>query len=149
DLTGDGKPDIIARQAGTGVLWLYPGNGRGGWLPRTKVGAGWQTMDAIGAAGGLAGDGRAAGLARQAGTGALWLYPGNGRGGWLPRTQVGSGWQIMNAIVGPGDITGDGRADVLARQASTGELWLYPGDGRGGWLPRIKVGVGWQTMDAI
>ncbi|MBD3784833.1 MAG: hypothetical protein IE926_18105, partial [Micrococcales bacterium] len=33
------------------------------------------------------------------------------------------------------DFTGDGRADLLARD-TLGQLWLYPGNGRGGWLPR-------------
>ncbi|MFW0774443.1 hypothetical protein ACLRGI_14885 [Paenarthrobacter nitroguajacolicus] len=37
-------------------------------------------------------------LARDAG-GALWLYPGNGKSGWLPRGLVGSGWNAMNLII--------------------------------------------------
>ena len=82
-------------------------------------------------------------------TGYLWLYPGNGRGGWLPRVGVGTGWNIFSAIVGPGDLNGDGAADLLARQPSNGYLWLYPGNGRGGWLPRVRVGTGWNGMTAI
>jgi hypothetical protein len=37
-------------------------------------------------------------LARDEATGALWLYPGNGRGGWLPRAQVGRSWHVMDAL---------------------------------------------------
>jgi hypothetical protein len=29
----------------------------------------------------------------------LWLYPGDGSGGWLGRSQVGSGWNSMSAIL--------------------------------------------------
>ena len=92
-------------------------------------------MDALETPGDLNGDGRLDVLARERATGYLWLYPGNGRGAWLPRVRVGSGWDRFNAIVGPGDLTGDQRVDVLARERATGYLWLYPGNGRGGWLP--------------
>ncbi len=86
-------------------------------------------------------------LARDA-NGVLWLYPGNANKDWLPRKQVGSGWNAMNLITTPGDFNGDGNPDVLARD-SIGDLWLYPGDGNSDWLPRSKVGVGWNAMTAL
>jgi hypothetical protein len=49
----------------------------------------------------------------------------------------------MTAIVTPGDFNGDARPDVLARDSS-GNLWLYPGNGAGGWLTRSRVGQGWS-----
>lgn len=86
-------------------------------------------------------------LARDS-SGSLWLYPGDANEGWLPRTQVGSGWNVMNLIVAAGDFNGDGNSDALARDAA-GDLWLYPGDGDSDWLPRSKVGVGWNAMTAV
>jgi len=86
-------------------------------------------------------------LARD-GAGYLWLYRGDGRGGWLPRVRVGNGWSGMTALLGPGDFDGDRFVDVLARDGA-GYLWLYRGDGRGGWLPRVRVGNGWNTIDAL
>ncbi len=149
DLNGDWTNDVVAREASTGALWLYGGDGRGGWLPRRQVGTGWQGMSVIDTAGDLSGDGKPDVLAREAATGALWLYPGNGAGGWLPRVRVGSGWQGMDLVLGPGDFTGDRAADVLARDRTSGDLWLYPGNGAGGWLSRARVGTGWQIMDAL
>jgi serine protease len=146
DMNGDGKPDVLARDNG-GVLWLYQGNGRGGWLGRVQAGNGWNGMTSIVGAGDMNGDGRNDVLARD-GSGALWLYQGNGRGGWLGRTQAGNGWNAMTAVVGPGDMNGDGRNDVLARDTA-GVLWLYPGNGRGGWLARAKAGSGWNAMTAV
>jgi hypothetical protein len=47
-------------------------------------------------------------VAREAATGYLWLYRGNGTGGWLPRVRIGTGWQGMNLIETVGDFNGDG-----------------------------------------
>lgn len=146
DLNSDRKADVLARDSG-GTLWRYPGNGHGGWLPRVRVGGGWNGMTAVVGTGDMNTDGRADVLARDTG-GTSWLYPGNGSGGWLPRIRVGGGWNTMTAMVGPGDMNGDGKADLLARDTS-GNLWLYPGNGRSGWLPRIPAGGGWNVMTAF
>ncbi|HSO92130.1 MAG TPA: hypothetical protein VLR70_13370, partial [Arthrobacter sp.] len=39
-------PTVLARDGG-GVLWSYPGDGAGGWLPRSQVGSGWNGMTSI------------------------------------------------------------------------------------------------------
>ena len=82
------------------------------------------------------------------GAGTLWLYPGDGSGGWLAPRQIGSGWNMMSAIIGSGDFNGDGKVDVMARDTS-GALWLYPGNGSGGWLPPRQIGAGWNVMSTI
>jgi len=134
--------------------WTAPQNLRYPWPQARHLGLLWLTASELAAVTSapprwpdFTGDGASDVLARD-GAGRLWLYPGNGRGGWLPRRQVGAGWQIFNAIVGAGDRTGDGASDVLARDGA-GRLWLYPGNGRGGWLPRRQVGAGWQIFNAL
>jgi FG-GAP-like repeat len=149
DFNGDGPLDVLAREASTGYLWLYRGNGTGGWLPRMRIGTGWNGMNAIVGPGDFNGDQRVDVLARERSTGYLWLYPGNGTGGWLSRVRVGTGWNGFSALVGPGDFNGDGTSDVLAREASTGYLWLYPGNGTGGWKARVRVGTGWNSLSRI
>ena len=55
----------------------------------------------------------------------------------------------MTAIIGSGDFSGDGNVDVLARDTA-GLLWLYRGNGRGGWIsPALQVGNGWQSLTAV
>lgn len=149
DLDGDGAQDVVARESATGYLWLYRGNGTGGWRPRVRLGTGWGKFSSIIGVGDFDGDQRADLLARESATGYLWLYPGNGASGWRPRVRVATGWNGFNTLVAPGDFTGDGRADVLARQRSTGYLWLYPGNGQGGFQARVRVGTGWSSMTAI
>jgi hypothetical protein len=150
DVSGDGAHDVLARNASTGDLWLYRGNGRGGWvLPALRVGTGWQIMNAIVGPGDFNGDGRMDVVARRTSSGALYLYPGNGTGGWLPRVTIGSDWNRFSAVVAPGDFNGDGRADLLARERATGYLWLYPGTGTGSLATRVLVGTGWNGLTAI
>ncbi len=55
----------------------------------------------------------------------------------------------MNAIVGSGDWNYDTKPDLLARERSTGILWLYPGTGTGRLAPRRSLGGGWNAMTAF
>ena len=84
-------------------------------------------MTSIVSPGDFSGDGKADIVARDS-AGALWLYRGNGAGGFAAQTQIGNGWNTMNAIVGPGDFNNDGRIDLAARNAA-GNLFLYFGNG--------------------
>ena len=148
DFNGDQFVDVLARERSTGHLWLYRGNGTGGWLPRVRVGTGWNAYNSIVGPGDFNGDGRVDLLAREAATGDLWLYPGNGTGGWLQRVRVGQGWNSLTTVMSPGDFNGDRTADVVGRDTQ-GNLWLYRGNGSGGWLPRAQMGSGWNGIDLI
>ncbi|MFI0717521.1 FG-GAP-like repeat-containing protein [Streptomyces sp. NPDC021224] len=148
DYNGDSLEDVFARDS-TGVLWFYPGNGKGSLAARTRVGAGWNSMRQMAATGDLNGDGRRDLVAADT-AGALWLYPGNGKGLFGTRVKIGtSGWNAMNALVGAGDLNGDSRSDLLARDTA-GRLWLYPGNGKGAFGARTLIGKsGWNAMQEI
>ncbi|MEV6008260.1 VCBS repeat-containing protein [Streptomyces sp. NPDC051976] len=149
DANSDGRPDLIARDS-AGSLYLYGANGSGAFAPRTKAGYGYQIYDTIvgvqdlylspqfPAAGGL--------LARDR-SGVLWQYQTIG-GRVCSRARVGGGWNTYNMIVGVGDINGDGRNDVVARDGNGG-LWRYDGRTYGGFQPRVEIGWGWQSYKSL
>ncbi|MGW3393134.1 FG-GAP-like repeat-containing protein [Streptomyces hydrogenans] len=136
DLTGDGRGDLLASD-GDGVLWTYPGTGRGGFGARRKVGGGWKAINELVGAGDMNSDRRADLVARDT-TGRLWLYPGTGRGGFGTRKLIGDGgWNAHRELAGLGDVTGDGRPDLVAHLGTASASWtmglrVYPGtaDGR-------------------
>ncbi|WP_461174205.1 S8 family serine peptidase [Arthrobacter sp. Z1-9] len=56
--------------------------------------------------------------------------------------------QMFTPAAVAGDVTGDGKADLTARD-SNGTLWTYTGTGTGLYDRRIKVGDGWNVMTVI
>ncbi|MCZ0981167.1 FG-GAP-like repeat-containing protein [Streptomyces diastatochromogenes] len=145
DLTGDGKGDLLASD-GDGVLWTYPGNGRGWFGARKKVGGGWKAMNEFVGAGDMNSDKKADLVARDT-AGKLWLYPGNGRGWFGTRKLIGTGgWNGHAELAGLGDVTGDGRPDLVAhapgRESHQGRvrLLVYPGTADGHLLAPRDLG---------
>ncbi|MCC3764635.1 VCBS repeat-containing protein [Glycomyces sp. TRM65418] len=149
DYNGDGKTDVFARRGSDGKLYFYSGNGSGGFGPIGTWGTGLKTMSVIETAGDLNGDGFADLIGRVASNGELYLYPGNGQGGHSAPIRIGTGWNAMSAIVSGHDFNGDGTVDVLAREKSTGYLWLYAGRGNGAIGSRVRIGTGWNSMREI
>ncbi|MFD6887867.1 FG-GAP repeat domain-containing protein [Streptomyces sp. NPDC059957] len=152
DVTGDKKADLLARDA-SGGLWLYPGTGLNAtpFASRVKVGTSWNIYDQLVGGVDLTGDGKADLVARDK-DGKLWLYRGTGSASnpLASRQQIGTGWQIYNSIVAPGDLTSDGKADLVARDKS-GVLWLYKGTGTATqpFGSRVKVGTGFGQYNLL
>lgn len=152
DWSGDARPDLLARRS-DGALLMYRGNGTGGFATGIgqQIGSGWQPFTALLAPGDWSGDGRPDLLARQS-DGALLMYRGDGDGGFVTgrAEQIGSGWQQFTGLLAPGDWSGDGRPDVLARK-SDGALLMYRGNGAGGFVTGAAepIGSGWQAFTAL
>ncbi|WP_144795596.1 VCBS repeat-containing protein [Microbacterium paludicola] len=194
NLDGAGGTDIVA-VASDGVAYIYGGDGRGGWTGRTKLGTGWSKKDKIVPLGDFDRSGSrdfgridssgrflmysgSSGKATQIGKGwvsfthvfggmdfdgdrrldvigitpdgMMYLYRGDGKGGWLNTKgqKIGSGWTGLQSVFYMGDFNGDGIGDVVAR-FSDGTLRLYPMTGYGGWGTRKQIGTGWFGYPVI
>ncbi|MGW2077703.1 trypsin-like serine protease [Streptomyces sp. NPDC001939] len=125
DMTGDSRPDLVAVDA-DGSTYLYPGKGNGEFYGKVKVvDKAWKGVKIFGR-GDLTGDGKADLLVRNS-SGVLYLYRGTQveHTPFAARIQARTGWNFTSYVTS-GDVTGDGIADVMARD-SGGTLWLYPG----------------------
>ncbi|MGC5410021.1 FG-GAP repeat domain-containing protein [Streptomyces sp. DT225] len=133
-LDNDGWGDLLQVYNGT----LYVG--------AEEIGTGWQVYNSLTGPGDLSGDGKGDVLARDT-NGDLYLYQGNGLGTkFAAKVKVGYGYDTYNKIVGAGDLSGDGLADVVAR-AKDGTLYLYKGTGVASkpLKGRVKIGTGYNT----
>lgn len=81
--------------------------------------------------------------------GTLTLFSGAPGGDFTSGSKdIGWGWAGFTSLSSPGDFDGDGFMDVLARDTS-GQLWLYRGNGRAGWLGSSVIGTGWGVFSEI
>ncbi|MFF5500005.1 FG-GAP-like repeat-containing protein [Streptomyces aquilus] len=148
DVNGDGRPDLIARNTSTGAVYLYKGTSTGKLSARVKLYDNWKTYKKIVGVGDFNGDGRGDLLAQDK-SNTLWRYDGNGTGGFKARVKLATNWgSSYNVIVGAGDITGDGKADVVSRDTS-GNLWRNNGTGTGSFGSRVKIATGWQAYKGV
>ncbi|MFD6250456.1 FG-GAP repeat domain-containing protein [Streptomyces roseolus] len=140
DLTGDGRPDLVATDR-SGRLWLYRSTGSASapFAARRLIGSGgWQVYDQLTATGNIAG-GPAGDLVARDKDGVLWLYLGKGDGTFAPRTKIGGGWQRYDALIGSGDLDRDGKPDLYATRQEYGTL--SPGfyRGTGAWQTPFRA----------
>jgi len=62
---------------------------------------------------------------------------------------IGNGWNgVRNASLSP-DLTGDGKADIVAQDPAGNRLRIYLGNGKGGFAGVISRGAGWNAMTRI
>ena len=129
DMNRDRKVDVVGRDRKTGSLLLYRGTGKGGFKAPTVLRKKWPYHETAGP-GDLNGDHWSDIVATKDGR-SLLLFPGTARGTKLGKpVRLGTLPAAANAVLGWGDLNGDGPADVMARVGST--TTLYSGTGRGG-----------------
>ncbi|MEU1041458.1 trypsin-like serine protease [Streptomyces sp. NPDC005907] len=150
DVTGDALPDLLSVDS-AGYLWIYPGKGNGSFSARVQVSSGWNQYNSVRGHGDFTGDGKADLITRNKSGSYVYLYKGTGKAGsgaFSARVKVRT-WSGYNAFDAPGDVTGDGKADFLARTPG-GTLYLYKGTGKATseiFATRITVGTGYQKYD--
>ncbi len=152
DFDGDGRSDLF-RITPDGILYLYRGNGQGGWETGSgiPIGSSWTAFSTVVAPGDFSGDGRSD-LIGILPDGSMRMYTGNGAGGWENPggVQIGAGWTGLRTVFSPGDFTGDPHRDIIAVRTD-GSMYAYAGNGAGGWITGtgVLVGYGWKSSGAV
>ncbi|MFQ6194332.1 FG-GAP repeat domain-containing protein [Streptomyces sp. NPDC000405] len=150
DLGGSLESDLLARDK-SGVLWLYLARPDATLEDPYRVGPGWGQYTDIVGKGSLNGDGRADIVAKDR-NGDLWYYKGTGESHapLSDRVKIGGGWNRYDKLVSTGDVNGDGKADLLARDKS-GVLWLYKGNDSqtDPFEKRVRIGGGWDQYNNL
>jgi uncharacterized protein with LGFP repeats len=157
DLTNDGVADMLVRIKSTGTAGVRPGLGNGSFGRALKPLTIFRGYDQITPVGRFDANSTGDVVARQKSTGALVLFRGNGAGGFS-RLKIATGWGRYNKTIATGDITGDGKADLLARNAY-GKIFRFAGNGKGGlgaptriagsWAFPVVTGYGDLTSDGM
>jgi hypothetical protein len=156
DFNGDGKADILWRNAATGAtqIWLMNGTTKTGGGGTSAYAGGYAAIKVQGVAD-FNGDGKADILWRNVATGATSIWFMNGVmkiGGGATSAYAGS-YAAMQ-VAGVGDYNGDGKADILWRNATTGatQIWLMNGTSKTGgggtsaYAGPYTATTGWQIM---
>ncbi|MFF8955643.1 FG-GAP repeat domain-containing protein [Streptomyces sp. NPDC014894] len=142
DLTGDGRADLLARKASDASLHLFAAKGDGTLAAGKKIASGWNYTHITGV-GDLNGD-KAGDVVARAKDGVLYRFDGTGKGALKNRVKLFTRWgSSYNTVLGAGDITGDGRPDLVSRDAA-GDLYRNSGDGKGSFGSRTKISGGWK-----
>ncbi|WP_149550378.1 FG-GAP repeat domain-containing protein [Streptomyces marokkonensis] len=143
DWTDDFYEDLVARRS-DGKLWLYPNNGQGEFTdetkqevyffpdPETEVAIDPATIKQIVSVGDITPDSESSRPDFVAVIGdQLWFLPGYAYGTVDSGYLIGnSGWGVMH-LASSGDVDGDGFADLIARNSTSGDLWVYRGKSAG------------------
>ncbi|MFI8828771.1 FG-GAP-like repeat-containing protein [Streptomyces sp. NPDC053431] len=150
DADADGGEDLYAVDS-TGNLRFFPGDAPTETFfrwPRT-VGTGYGTVDQMAVSPDMDGDGRRDMVVRRTdGTLTRQSVQPDGTLGTAVSLTGDVPWSDYNTVLAPGDLTGDGRPDLLARTPA-GDLFLYPLGPNGTVTPRVKIGWSWNQYDAV
>ncbi|MFG3307203.1 VCBS repeat-containing protein [Streptomyces wuyuanensis] len=143
DWTEDFYEDLVARKS-DGKLWLYPNNGQGEFTEDTKQDVYVFPDDETGVPTDTAAIRQIVSVGDITPTSEsynpdfvavvgdqLWFFPGWSFGSMESGYPIGnSGWGKMT-LASPGDLDGDGFVDLIARDTTNGEVWVYHGTSRG------------------
>ncbi|CAI9405849.1 FG-GAP repeat domain-containing protein [Aestuariimicrobium sp. T2.26MG-19.2B] len=141
-LSGSSTQYVVARQKSTGLLYRYQMSNTG-LSSGVKIGSGWSGMRFFFSVGDFNGDGRGDIIGVRSSDGTMWFYAGRTNGTLAGGVQVGRGWGGFAHAFSPGDMSGDGRFDLVGVNSS-GVLYGYKNNGRGGWSAATQLGTGFK-----
>ncbi|MCB5163430.1 hypothetical protein LG634_00995 [Streptomyces bambusae] len=145
----DGTPDLFQTTPSGGLRTAYGTTARGGFSG-SAVSTGWPKGFLPVPVGDLNGD-RCNDVLVRLPDGVMRAYTPACGAVLKPATRhtvLGKGWNAYDVITSPGDVTGDDRADLVARDPKSGVLYLYAARGAA-FAPRTVIGSGYKGYKKI
>ncbi len=122
----DTRPDVLLVKS-KGSVAVAQGTGPPGFGRMHASGTDLSGITRVVGVGDVTGDDINDVMARRIKTGSTAIYPGRGDGTFRAPVRATDRWSGTDLFAGAGDVTGDGRDDVLARSTKTGSLLVYAG----------------------
>jgi hypothetical protein len=141
-------PDLLLRKKSDNQVYVVPTNGMTHFGAATSLGGGWSVFDQVLLSPDVTGDGKADLLARVAADGSTQVRPGDGNGGFGAPVSSFNSLAGHDLVTVAGDLDGDGHADLVARDPSTGRLDVYLGNGQSGFTVK-PLGNDWGKYDLV
>ncbi|MBL7257314.1 FG-GAP repeat domain-containing protein [Paractinoplanes lichenicola] len=151
DISKDYKNDLLIRRAdGTMRVYLGDDTMQFAGRPSLALPGDWNIYDWLVHTGDVTGDKQSDLIAREAATGALYVFAGNGTGGLNARVKLAGGYKGYSKVIGPGDINGDGKPDLLLQYDPTSTMYAMLGAGDGTFQSGLRVvGTGWLGYNIV
>ncbi|GAA2349427.1 hypothetical protein OKJ48_05170 [Streptomyces kunmingensis] len=141
DYNGDGIGELFGFSS-AGTLHVDGFHSGAMW---SSSSSGWPAGNRFFPFGDLTGD-RCNDVLVRTSSGTLYRYDGKCAGAVnknSPHVSLGTGWSAYNYLSWAGDLTRDGRPDLLARKTSTGDIYVFAGTAAGKLAAGKKIRSGW------
>ena len=145
DLVGGPYPDLVARRSADGRLVVLPTGGLTRVDQPAVLSTGWGAYAATLLSPDLTGDGEPDVVGRLA-DGSVEVRPLSGG----PAVRTATATRGHDLLAAPGDVDGDGLADLVGRDTATGLATLFRGRGTGGFAAQPLTAAGdWSGYDLL
>jgi hypothetical protein len=142
-ISGTGWPDLLVRDKATKTLSIVRTGGQLRFAGGRKIATGWNAMDLIAYPGDLNRDGYSDVIGRNRATGLAGIYPGTATGKLGAPLRTVSRFKSFDLLTGVGDFNGDGRNDLVARNATSKALVLIPSTGATTFGRAVRLATSW------
>jgi hypothetical protein len=132
DYNRDGLSDLVGVRNSDGCLSRWRGNGNGAFTFVGTTGCGWEQYRDLTGVGDFNRDGRGDLVGIRRSDGCLGRWRGTSSSSFTYIGDAGCGWEQYRSLAGPGDINGDGVADLIGVRIADGCIARWHGTGSGG-----------------